>query len=120
MAQARGVPGPLVGQGRDGAPDGDFRRGAQVSRLCVGADLGRRRSQSLFGDRLHMGVVEGAGAVTHGFVAWCIGGLVLFGASLGRAQSGPPLPRLMNDGGVNARWSRSDAVELSWSVIIPV
>jgi len=35
------------------------------------------------------------------------------------AQSNPPLPRLMNDGGVNARWSRSNAIELGWSLIIP-
>ena len=43
------------------------------------------------------------------------------GAAAGpaRAQSGPPLPRLMNDGGVDVRWSRSNAVELRWSFIIP-
>lgn len=36
-----------------------------------------------------------------------------------RAQSGPPLPRLMNEGRVDARWSRSSSVELGWSLIIP-
>lgn len=36
-----------------------------------------------------------------------------------RAQSGPPLPRLMNEGRVDARWSRSNSVELGWSLIIP-
>ena len=35
------------------------------------------------------------------------------------AQSGPPLPRLYNEGRVDARWSRSNAVELGWSLIIP-
>jgi hypothetical protein len=35
------------------------------------------------------------------------------------AQSGPPLPRLMNEGRVDARFSRSNAVELGWSLIIP-
>ena len=36
------------------------------------------------------------------------------------AQSGPPLPRLMNEGRVDARWSRSNSVELGWSLIIPM
>jgi hypothetical protein len=35
------------------------------------------------------------------------------------AQSGPPLPRLMNEATVNARWSRDNAVELGWGFIIP-
>jgi hypothetical protein len=35
------------------------------------------------------------------------------------AQSGPPLPRLMNEGRVDARISRSNSVELGWSLIIP-
>ena len=35
------------------------------------------------------------------------------------AQSNPPLPRLMNEGIVNERWSRSNAIELGWSLIIP-
>jgi hypothetical protein len=34
-------------------------------------------------------------------------------------QSGPPLPRLMNEGRVDARWSRSNSIELGWSLIIP-
>ena len=51
-------------------------------------------------------------------VAGC--GLLLVAVSTASAQSGPPLPRLMNDGSVNARWSRSNAIELGWSVIIPM
>ena len=35
------------------------------------------------------------------------------------AQSGPPLARLMNEGRVDARWSRSNTVELGWSLIVP-
>jgi hypothetical protein len=35
------------------------------------------------------------------------------------AQSGPPLPRLMNEGRVDARWARNNAVEAGWSLIIP-
>jgi hypothetical protein len=35
------------------------------------------------------------------------------------AQSGPPLPRLMNEGLVNARWSKHNTVEAGWSLIIP-
>ena len=35
------------------------------------------------------------------------------------AQSGPPLPRLMNEAQVNGRWSRSNAAELGWGLIIP-
>lgn len=35
------------------------------------------------------------------------------------AQSGPPLPRLMNEGRVDARWSRGNSVELGWSLIVP-
>jgi hypothetical protein len=48
------------------------------------------------------------------------GGLLVMLATRAGAQSGPPLPRLMNEGRVDARWSRSNAVELGWSVIIPV
>jgi hypothetical protein len=40
-------------------------------------------------------------------------------ASRASAQSGPPLPRLMNEGRVDARISRSNSVELGWSLIIP-
>ena len=65
-----------------------------------------------------MGAVEGARAVI-GLSDWRIAGLLLALAGSSAAQSGPPLPRLMNDGGVNARWSRSNAIELGWSVIIP-
>ncbi len=36
-----------------------------------------------------------------------------------QAQSGPPLPRLMNEGTVNGRWSRDNAVEVGWGLIIP-
>ena len=43
---------------------------------------------------------------------------LLVAARLG-AQSGPPLPRLMNEGRVDARFSRSHSVELGWSLIIP-
>jgi hypothetical protein len=51
-------------------------------------------------------------------VAGC--GLLIIAAATARAQSGPPLPRLMNEGTVNARWSRSNAVELGWSLIVPM
>ena len=44
---------------------------------------------------------------------------LLFAATSALAQSGPPLPRLMNEGRVDGRWSRSNAVELGWSLIIP-
>lgn len=44
--------------------------------------------------------------------------LVLVASAAG-GQSGPPLPRLMNEGRVDARWSRHNAVELGWSLIIP-
>lgn len=50
-------------------------------------------------------------------VAGCA--LLLF-AGTARAQSGPPLPRLYNEGRVDVRWSRSNAVELGWSLIIPL
>ena len=40
-------------------------------------------------------------------------------ASAAGGQSGPPLPRLMNEGRVDARWSRHNSVELGWSLIIP-
>ena len=40
-------------------------------------------------------------------------------AHAAHAQSGPPLPRLMNEGGVNGRWSRSNATEASFGLIIP-
>jgi hypothetical protein len=50
-------------------------------------------------------------------VAGC--GLLVVFAGHARAQSGPPLPRLMNEARVDARWSRSNAVELGWSLIIP-
>jgi hypothetical protein len=43
----------------------------------------------------------------------------LLPAGVANAQSGPPLPRLMNEGRVDVRWSRSNAVELGWSFIIP-
>jgi hypothetical protein len=41
-------------------------------------------------------------------------------AGLAKGQSNPPLPRLMNEGRVDGRWSRSNAVELGWSLIVPV
>jgi hypothetical protein len=40
-------------------------------------------------------------------------------AGIAPAQSGPPLPRLMNEATVNGRWSRSNAVELGAGLIIP-
>jgi hypothetical protein len=40
-------------------------------------------------------------------------------AGTAAAQSGPPLPRLMNEVRVDARWSRSNAVELGAGLIIP-
>lgn len=40
-------------------------------------------------------------------------------AGTARAQSGPPLPRLMNEVRVDGRWSRSNAVELGAGLIIP-
>lgn len=43
---------------------------------------------------------------------------VLGAASLG-AQSGPPLPRLMNEARIDGRWSRYNSVEAGWSLIIP-
>ena len=46
--------------------------------------------------------------------------ILAFGIATAGAQSGPPLPRLMNEGVVNGRWSRSNAVELGWSLIIPL
>ena len=46
-------------------------------------------------------------------------GLLVAMASHAWGQSGPPLPRLMNEGQVNGRWSRSNAVEAAWSLIIP-
>lgn len=46
-----------------------------------------------------------------------VAGMVL--ASRLGAQSGPPLPRLMNEGRVDARIARSNSVELGWSLIIP-
>jgi hypothetical protein len=52
-------------------------------------------------------------------VAGCGLLMLLGGAVAAAAQSGPPLPRLMNEGQVNGRWSRSNAVELGWSLIIP-
>ena len=51
-------------------------------------------------------------------VAGC-GLLLVLAATVAGGQSGPPLPRLMNEGRVDARWSRSNAVELGWSLIIP-
>ncbi|HET9424071.1 MAG TPA: hypothetical protein VFO55_01770 [Gemmatimonadaceae bacterium] len=51
-----------------------------------------------------------------------LGAVLLAGLAGARrlpAQSGPPLPRLMNEGRVDARWSRSNSVELGWSLIIP-
>jgi hypothetical protein len=52
-------------------------------------------------------------------VRWIGGSAVILLAASATAQSGPPLPRLMNEGRVDARWSRSNAVELGWSLIIP-
>lgn len=49
----------------------------------------------------------------------CCGLLLMLFATVAGAQSGPPLPRLMNEGRVDARWSRSNSVELGWSLIIP-
>jgi hypothetical protein len=49
--------------------------------------------------------------------AWLLMSVVL--ASSVEAQSGPPLPRLMNEGRVDARISRNNAVEAGWSLIIP-
>jgi hypothetical protein len=46
-------------------------------------------------------------------------GLLILLAAEAKGQSGPPLPRLMNEGRVDARWSRSNSVELGWSLIIP-
>ena len=45
---------------------------------------------------------------------------LLMAAGLASAQSNPPLPRLMNEGRVDARWSRNNAIERGWSLIIPV
>jgi hypothetical protein len=52
---------------------------------------------------------------------WQAGSLaaLVFLASAAGGQSGPPLPRLMNEGRVDARWSRHNAVELGWSLIVP-
>lgn len=50
---------------------------------------------------------------------WVAGCALLVVAGAAQAQSGPPLPRLMNEGRVDVRWSRSNAVELGWSFIIP-
>ena len=50
-------------------------------------------------------------------LAVCVLVATLAGAA--NAQSGPPLPRMMNEGRVDARWSRSNAVELGASLIIP-
>jgi len=47
------------------------------------------------------------------------GAMFLMLTSVARSQSGPPLPRLMNEGGVNARWSRSNAAEAGFGLIIP-
>ena len=41
-------------------------------------------------------------------------------APVAAAQSNPPLPRLMNEGSVNGRWSRGNMIEAGWSVIIPI
>jgi hypothetical protein len=46
-------------------------------------------------------------------------GLLVAMAGVVKGQSAPPLPRWMNDGGVNVRWSRSNAIEFAWSLIIP-
>ena len=47
------------------------------------------------------------------------GCLLVLATSVAHGQQDQPLPRLMNDGGVDVRWSRSNAVELRWSFIIP-
>jgi hypothetical protein len=64
-----------------------------------------------------MGALEGAGAVNGLRAAGCLLALLL--ATEAQAQSGPPLPRLMNEGRADIRWSRSNAIELGWSLIIP-
>ena len=46
-------------------------------------------------------------------------GLMMTMAGATHAQSNAPLPRLMNEATVNARWSRDNAVELGWGFIIP-
>jgi hypothetical protein len=51
--------------------------------------------------------------------AWRLAGCASLVASALGAQSGPPLPRITNEAQVNARWSRSNALEVGWSVIIP-
>ena len=47
-------------------------------------------------------------------------GLLIALGGVAQAQSNPPLPRLMNEGRVDGRWSRSNAIELGWSLIVPV
>jgi hypothetical protein len=60
--------------------------------------------------------MEGASAM-RSLVAGC--GLLVAGA-VAHAQSNPPLPRLMNEGMVNGRFARSNAIELGWSLIVPM
>jgi hypothetical protein len=50
---------------------------------------------------------------------WALGVLLVALAGKARAQSGPPLPRLMNEVRVDARWSRSNAMEVGAGLIIP-
>ena len=45
---------------------------------------------------------------------------LLVAVAAANGQSNPPLPRLMNEGRVDGRWSRSNSVELGWSLIVPV
>ena len=66
-----------------------------------------------------MGAMEGASRMKRGLVGW-VGGLVLLTAASSPAQSNPPLPRLMNEGMVNGRFARSNAIELGWSLIVPM
>jgi hypothetical protein len=63
--------------------------------------------------------MEGASRMKRGLVGW-VGGLVLLTAASSPAQSNPPLPRLMNEGMVNGRFARSNAIELGWSLIVPM